>query len=461
MSAKQAVQPALARLAVTAAAAAVAALAGIGPAAALSAGHPAGPARPAVMARAAGAAVTPGEQIAAALRTSPLYIDPSLASAFNAAARAQLLRQIHAMPVPTYIIAVPLLTGGQWGNGQQLATVVHNYLGGPGIYLTPDIETSGDIDAYTWPSDPQGIDAGPYHADDAAQAADLDQSLYNAPLTQKFLRCMALIRSGQAVSAYQAATRNLSSPAPPAQPAHGGGAGGVLIAVIAVAAAGVAAGALLVIGRRRRRPSSFVTPRSVFVAARTATEAELRSQAQQQVIELGELVEQPGPLATAEPATGPRSEQERELVASALDAYQAAGKVLDSAAGICDLAGVLVLTHLGRNAAAAALALKARHPAPAGRELCFFNPLHGQSVRQVRWRALGGRESLDVSACQECAAAVEHHRLPEVLTDRRDGEAIPYYEADPRHSVWAATGYGQFGTDLVQRILTQGAHPAR
>jgi hypothetical protein len=225
--------------------------------------------------------------------------------------------------------------------------------------------------------------------------------------------------------------------------------------------AGAAVGGMLVIGRRRRRPSAFVTPSSVFAAARTATESELRAQAQQQVIALGELVEEPGPLAGADPATGSGSEQEREQVALALDAYQAAGKVLDSATGVCDLAGVLVLTHLGRNAAAAALALKAGRPAPPAHPLCFFNPLHGESVRQIRWRPLGKHETLDVRACRECAAAAGQHRLPDVLTDRRDGQATPYYEADPRHSVWAATGYGQFGTDLVQRILTQGAHPSR
>lgn len=69
-------------------------------------------------------------------------------------------------------------------------------------------------------------------------------------------------------------------------------------------------------------------------------------------------------------------------------------------------------------------------------------------------------------ACAECAEATERHRLPDVLTDHAHlpghsgDQDIPYYVADPERSVWAATGYGQLATDLVQRILTRGAHPA-
>jgi hypothetical protein len=199
-----------------------------------------------------------------------------------------------------------------------------------------------------------------------------------------------------------------------------------------------------------------VAPHAVFSAARTATEAELREQAEQQVIALGELVEKPGPLAA-----GPVSEPAESQLARALDAYQVAGKVLDQASGLCDLVGVLVLTQLGRNAAAAAAAAQSGRAAPAAVPLCFFNPLHGPGEHQIRWRALGERETLDVHVCGECAAAAAQHRLPEVLLDRAHGQETPYYEVDREHSVWAATGYGQFGDDLVQRILTRGVHPAR
>jgi hypothetical protein len=420
------------------------------------------PAMPAA-AHAVTAAATPGEQIAAALRTSPVYVDPSLSSAFPPAVRASLLRQIRKAPAPVFILAIPLVSGGEWATGEQLATVVQNDLGRAGIYLTLDADFSSDVDAFTWPSDPQGTDAPPYHAAAAAEAVNISQDMQNATLPQKLIRCIELISDGQAVSADAAAQRQLDQNAPPAaasgQPS-GSGPGGLVIAVIVIALLGAGAGGWLLVRRRGRRPSPFITPHSVFAAARTATESQLRSLAQQQVIELGELAEQPGPLAAAG-ADGPQSEQARELLARTLDAYQAAGKVLDSASGMCDLAGVLVLTHLGRGAAAAAEALQARRPAPASSPLCFFNPLHGQSVREIHWRALGERKTLDVHVCQECATATAQHRLPDVLVDHAGGQEIPYYEADPERSVWAATGYGQFGNDLIQQILTTGAHPAR
>lgn len=209
-------------------------------------------------ARAAAASSTPGQQIAAALRTSPLYVDPSLSSAFPPSVRAQLLRQISQAPVPVFILAVPLRSGGEWGNGDQLATVVQDYLGRPGVYLTMDAELSGEIDAYTWPSDPYGADAAPYHAADAALAVNLARGTRDAALAQKFLRCVQLISSGQAVPAYQAALRQLD--VPQVGPAHHGhtSAGvsiGLLIALIALIVIGVAlagTGALLWLQSRRQ-----------------------------------------------------------------------------------------------------------------------------------------------------------------------------------------------------------------
>jgi hypothetical protein len=46
------------------------------------------------------------------------------------------------------------------------------------------------------------------------------------------------------------------------------------------------------------------------------------------------------------------------------------------------------------------------------------------------------------------------HLLPDTLTDIDGDRTVPYYEVDPERSVWAATGYGQFGDDIVRRILT-------
>ena len=163
------------------------------------------------------------------LRKSPLYIDPSLSSAFPASARKALLAAIGKAPAPVYILAVPLVSGSQWSTAEQLADVVQDSLGRPGIYLTLDSDAGDIIDAWTWPSDPQELDAPPYHAADAALAAGITAAV-DAPAWQVFLRCVQLIDSGKAVSAYQSALNKLAgSPgSPPASSSSGGAAGAVL-----------------------------------------------------------------------------------------------------------------------------------------------------------------------------------------------------------------------------------------
>lgn len=420
-------------------------------------------------ARAAGQDV-PGSQIAADLRKSPLYVDPSLSSAFPSSARESILAAISHAPAPVFVLAVPLVSGSQWSSSEQLADVVQDELGQPGIYLTLDAIESNDIDAYTWPSDPQGLDAPPYHAADAAQAVDLTPYTQNPPAVwQEFLQCVRLIDAGKAESAYQAAT----DPGPGGQAAtpssDGGAIAGATLAAFTVG--GVAVIALVRRRRRRRRARSQASllapgtaadsayaPSTVVDAARAATADELRTQAREQLLALGEFLEQPGLAGAAAATPEPHSGQEEADLTRALDAYTAAGQVLDSASGIPDLAGVLVLTHMGRCAAEAALARQSGRPAPPLSLLCFFNPLHGEGTRQTRWRAQGGHQALDVDACDACADAIAQRKFPSVLADTSTGKDVPYYEAP---TTWAATGYGQFSTDLIERILTTGAHLAR
>lgn len=175
--------------------------------------------------------------------------------------------------------------------------------------------------------------------------------------------------------------------------------------------------------RRLRRPRVDRRP-PVFELAYTAGTERVRRQAQEAVIAFGE-----------ELRNAPPSE-------SALDAYQAATKVLDAATSLTDLAGVLVLVNIGRG----------------GPPLCLFNPLHGPSARRVTWRLPGTREQLQVPACVACEQAISRRRPPEVLPDTVHNKHVPYLDVDPRKSVWAATGFGVFSDDLVERILRGDLH---
>ncbi|MGY5128497.1 hypothetical protein [Streptomyces nigrescens] len=159
----------------------------------------------------------------------------------------------------------------------------------------------------------------------------------------------------------------------------------------------------------------------------------MRDRAAEEVVRLGEEARtaQGGPAA----------------VERALDAYTAAGTVLDRARGVPELAGVFALVAEGRAALAAAA---------AALPLCFFHPLHGPAVRRIPWRPPGRREKLRVAACETCLRAVRTRRAPEVLTDRRDGRPVPYFEVPAEDSLWAATGYGSLlrgtGDSLAGRV---------
>jgi multidrug efflux pump subunit AcrA (membrane-fusion protein) len=194
------------------------------------------------------------------------------------------------------------------------------------------------------------------------------------------------------------------------------------------------------------RAGDVVPDPAAAAALRTEQQAHAQSardEAQRQVLELGELLER---------SSVPRSGASQEQFSRALDAYEAAGKVLDRAQDLADLAGVLVLVRMGRDAITAAETAGSSH-VHASVPLCFFNPLHGVSARNVRWRPLGQRDSLQVRACNRCADLVRQRRQPDALMCWLHAREVPYYELDPQQSVWAATGYGQFSNDLIDRVL--------
>jgi hypothetical protein len=172
--------------------------------------------------------------------------------------------------------------------------------------------------------------------------------------------------------------------------------------------------------RRFRQPAGGRP--AVFALAETADTERVRRRAQEAVIAFGEELE----------AAPPSDDLNRGL-----DAYQAATMALDHAVSVADLAGVLVLVNTGRG----------------GPPLCFFNPLHGPSSRRASWRLIGTREQLQVPVCALCQRAISRHRPPAVLPDTVDGERVPYLDVDPERSVWAATGFGVYSDDLVERIL--------
>ncbi|GLW70504.1 hypothetical protein Kpho02_28030 [Kitasatospora phosalacinea] len=363
-----------------------------------------------------------GASIAAALKTSPVYVDPAYAAAVTPAQQQQLAEQIAATGLPIKVVLVPLEKGDAFdGDDRAMASVVQERLGqSPLIMITSSYGSW--LSGYEWP-------VGDTHqARDAASAVGLLKELKDAGLAAKVGRAVELIGTGKGTEVYRAESDRLDrerSARPRTEdraddtPSGSSLTSGPFAIAAVLVLALVVGSALLVRSRRRPRHTAFTFPDAVFAADRAADEAGLRRRAADEVLALGTA------LDGADGATTPG-------LGRALDAYDAAGRVLDAADGLPDLAGVLALAAEGR----AALADGPRLP------LCFFDPRHGTAARRTTWRPLGRRERVDVAVCADCAQALKARRSPQVLAVRDQGRTVPYFEVPAERSLWAATGYG-------------------
>ncbi|MFC4492655.1 hypothetical protein ACFPA8_00705 [Streptomyces ovatisporus] len=408
---------------------------------------------------------SPGEKIADALRESPVYVDPAYEQAVPPDRQRRLVHQIERTGLPLYVVLVPLVEGDPWGGeSKQLTEVVHDRMGGGAnkeyVFITTSETGSTWLDGREWPGEK-------HQAREAASVVGFEDEMKEKSLGARVARAVEIVESGDGRELYEEATADLGGEGAATGGGSGergeeeGGRGPGLLPLLLVPAglALVGGGAFFVVRRRRSAaPTPFSSPNSVFASARAADERGLRRRAHDEVVAFGEE------LSEAE-ADGGTAAGSAAALQGALDAYAAAGTVLDAARGIPDLAGALALVSEGRDSLRAArapagrparkaLKLTAKQKPQPALPLCFFHPLHGRAARRIRWRPLGRRESLLVAACEECCTAVRTHRAPEVLTDRREGRDVPYFEVPADNSLWAATGYGSLGEEtLTERVI--------
>ncbi|OKJ08151.1 hypothetical protein [Kitasatospora sp. CB01950] len=372
-----------------------------------------------------------------ALRTGPIYVDPAFAAAVTAAQQKEIADRIAATGLPIKVVLVPLTKGDAFdGDPKSLAAVVNERLGLPQLILLTNDTYGTWLIGTEWPTDTHQVR-------DSANAVAMVKELKDAGLAARVGRAVELIGTGKGTEVYQAESERLDREyaarphtPEPNSPSFGGSSHTPTVVAVAVVVV-VLAGGLLLVRRRRssRRDAAFALPAVVFAADRAADEAGLRRRAAAEVLALGEAVN--GADGTTTPG-----------LARALDAYDAAGRVLDGATDLADLAGVLALAAEGRAALATGPALP----------LCFFDPRHGTAGARTSWRPLGRRDRVDVAACPDCLRALRARRAPEALAVREQGRTVPYFEVPAERSLWAATGYGSLlsGPDdtLAARVGT-------
>ncbi|TKA11054.1 hypothetical protein [Actinacidiphila oryziradicis] len=180
-------------------------------------------------------------------------------------------------------------------------------------------------------------------------------------------------------------------------------------------------------------------------------------------------------VRTAELLPGQGDGAARRDYVWALDAYQAAGKLLDEAADLPDLAAVVVLAERAVERLEMARARCEGRRMPAQLVRCFYNPLHGAArpvpVCTKRRRRPGPRQAAADRrpACEACRNAILAGQLPDVLpallpvqeAKRRTVRVlVPYYSVPQQWSLWAATACGAYDEESPGLVLS-GEHRRR
>ncbi|MGH3417073.1 MAG: hypothetical protein ACRDSS_11440 [Actinocrinis sp.] len=212
-----------------------------------------------------------------------------------------------------------------------------------------------------------------------------------------------------------------------------------------------------------------------------AMAAALRARVERRLVKVGEL------LGGSPLSPGDGQDQAMDDYVLAIDAYTAAGKVLDEADSLLDLAGAYVLLDIAANHFAAAAARADGHKPPHASRRCFQNPLHNAAVHEHEHRRKGSGSSRSgkgraarrdavqpmVPVCPECLRHIKANQMPDalvvpiVIKARRQlitGVPVPYYALSSTSSLWVATAFGALpgisDEDLVAAALRGEFRPA-
>lgn len=208
---------------------------------------------------------------------------------------------------------------------------------------------------------------------------------------------------------------------------------GIVVLVAAVAAAFVVIARSRALQGRRARAEHD----SQLALAKRAAETD--------VLGMTEALTRVGALTDDDPLA--RDDYQR-----AVDARARALRCLHEANEPDDLCLVTESLEEGRWTVARLDARAAGQPMPSRRPPCFFNPGHGPSSRNIRWRARS------VPSCAADAIRVESGADPYIRTVERDDHRVPYWEGGPTYAGWMRGYYSSWrGSTLVADILTSRA----
>ena len=345
-----------------------------------------------VVAGSAGAAGVITEA-AAALAGDPVYVDPAAERAISEADAERLRDRIEAKDAgPLYVAILPASAAREaGGDAEQVLAAIAQDLRRDGTYVV----VVGD----QFRAASTVLESGrARELADAAFRESRDQGV--AAVLLSFVDVIGEEKNGGG--------------------GDGGFGGGALIPLVLAGAAI----AFFVVRRRRR---SAENEREL---------AEVKSAARDDLVALGEDI---GTVDVDELEPTARPDYER-----ALEQYQRGSNALDWAKRPEDIEAVSAAVEEGRHAMTAARARAAGQEPPERRPLCFFDPRHGPSAREVEWTPPWGT-SRPVPACAADAQRIEDGLDPQTREVTVDGRSVPYWNAGPAYAPWAGGFYGGFG----------------
>ena len=350
------------------------------------------------------------DQAATALRSDPVYSDPSAERRLSPADERRVRSAIGGDSGPVYIAVLPKRAVSEAGGDPSAALArIAREVGEPGTYA-----------AVIGQSFRAGATAGVLPRGEAGRLADealaANSSRGTAPVLVDFVHRVADARRGGGGSG------------------GGGGGGGFpgwLLALLAIPAA------LFGFNRWQRRKRE------------RAELEEVKRVARDDLVALGDDIR-----ALDLDVQMPNADQEAKAhYGRAVECYQQAEDAFGRARRPEDMERVTSLLEEGRYAMTAAKARLEGKPVPERRPPCFFDPRHGPSTTDVEWAPPGGAPR-PVPVCAADAQRIQDGLEPDARKVPVDGRMVPYWNAGPAYGPWAG---GFFGGGLLPGLLIGSA----
>ncbi|WP_432082228.1 hypothetical protein [Streptomyces sp. WAC 04229] len=359
-----------------------------------------------LMAGAPGAqAATDVSEIGAALRESPVYVDPAASGLLSDADADALADKIEDAGEPVFVAVLP--AGYPTDNLFQNLRTETGITGLYGVRLGDEFDARADSSVLSRQGVNNLVTAAQGAGDTKAQLNDfVDDALRSV--------------RGSAPSSWDSGGATAPT-------------GALITAGAVVAAAGAGAYAIARRNRLRREEEQ----RQALERLRVVVDEDITAFGE----ELDRLDFHPG-----EPGADDAMRTDYE---HGLDAYEQAKTFMGNARRPEDVRAVTQSLEDGRFSLARLAARREGRPLPDRRPPCFFDPRHGPSVADATWTPPGGA-TREVPVCAADQARLSDGLDPMVREVDTDQGRRPYWDAGPAYGPWAG---GYFGAGILPGLL--------